>query len=157
MLQKGILQKMPLSGQSRHERGKLFTRITLQSFIALNNKINDSDLMTIQAAAKALHCAINALYINWIHTHFISIVYIYHFKRIRKVDVERVQHILKEFITCSEASKALHMYRTHARNLEREGVLKGFKFGDGRTITLYRRSDIKRLARQYKKKPSINT
>lgn len=140
LTQRGIL--------SKDKNYPLAVQIQTSSLLNLKKKLDSEEYVPYSEAAKQLSCPINWMKKYWCETGFLHIEDLIYWKLIKKNELTEVLKFKGEFITGAEASTLLGMPHSHITNLQNQGLIRPYYFGnDDKKLRLFKKTDVLKLVK----------
>lgn len=121
--------------------------VTFESYKKIFGIINDSSLITLEAARRQTKESTSQFSLRWIESGFIEFVDISIERYISIKQLNKIIQFKKNFVTSDEAGKITRTHRTHMLNLEKMGLINVAKKFKTRKmqVNFYSRKDVLQL------------
>lgn len=124
---------------------KFLTPIKIKriSLDALKNILESEEYVSVQVASEQLSCRINWFNQYWCKTGFIEVSDLKYWKLVKKTQLDEIIKLKEEYLTGAEASTLLGMRHSHITNLQTQGLITPYYFGQtDHKVRLFRRSEV---------------
>ncbi|TXD63268.1 hypothetical protein FUT88_03070 [Ralstonia sp. TCR112] len=120
----------------------LVTRGSVQRF---KRTLGDPEFVPIEAVPAILGVGNRALEVTYVQSGLLPVMDLTVSRRVRRVDIARLQEMRANYVTAEEAGKLLGSHRSHLPNLEARGEIRPISFAKDRSVKFYALADIRKL------------
>lgn len=133
----------------KHKILKSYKKSLLQSLYIdeesinyVNNILNSDKFINFKNISSFIDCPPNWLKKYWIDTKYLKIIDLKIYKYVSHSELNNINNLRKNYFTGAEASKYLGMPHQHITNLNSQGLIKAYHFGQAKKIRLFLKTDV---------------